>query len=136
MLTISHNTTITGNIRSPGPIQVSGNVIGNGTFEDLLVIAPSCVWEGDIIADSVIVEGKITGNIIGRKNIQIASRAQIEGDITTPKLTIAPGAIIVSHVNMRPMPKPIELNDQKAKKKIEKQEKTESAKEDQVKQSA
>ena len=109
MLNISHNTTITGNIRSPGPIQISGNVKGNGTFDDLLVISPTCIWEGDIVADSIIVEGKITGNIIGRKNIQIASRAQIVGDISTPKLTIAPGAIIKSYVNMRPMPKPIEL---------------------------
>ena len=135
MLTISHNTTITGNIRSPGPIQISGNVTGNGAFEDLLVIAPTCVWEGDIVADSIIVEGKVTGNIIGRNNIQIASRAQIAGDITTPKLTIAPGASIISHVNMRPVPKPIELNDQKMKKKIEQQE-SKNKEEDPVKQTA
>ena len=137
MLTISYNTTITGDIRSPGPIQVSGNVKGNGTFDDLLIVSSTCVWDGDIVADSIIVEGIITGNIIGRKKIQIDSKAQVIGDITTPKLTIAQGAKIVSLVNMRPAPKPIELNDKK--NKIQTEQKTDAPKtkkEEQVKRLA
>ena len=119
MLTISENTSIVGSIRSAGTVQISGKIKGDGVFEDLIVIAPSCHWEGNIVADSIIVEGTISGNIIGRKDIKIASSAKIIGDITTPKLTIAQGAKLDSNVRMQPFAKPIELNDQKNKKLLE-----------------
>ncbi len=137
MFTISCDTIITGDIRSPGPIQVSGRVKGDGTFEELLIVSSTCVWDGDIVADNIIIEGIVTGNIIGRKKIQIDSNAQVSGYITTPKLAIAEGAQIESVVNMRPMPKPIELNDKKNKKQAEqKKDEIEIKKEEQVKQLA
>ena len=71
----------------------------NGRFEGLLntkgnlMIGEHAVVNADITGESVIVAGKVNGNIKALKELKLIAPACVVGDISTPLLSIAEGAI-------------------------------------------
>ncbi len=71
----------------------------NGTFEGVLntkgnlMIGENAVVNADITGESIIVAGKVSGNITAIKDLKLISPARVIGDIKTPLLSIAEGAI-------------------------------------------
>lgn len=71
----------------------------NGTFEGVLntkgdlMIGEQAVVNADITGESIIVAGKVTGNITAFKALKLISPARVIGDIRSPLLSIAEGAI-------------------------------------------
>ena len=67
MIRIPANTTIVGELRSSGEVRVDGRFQGEGDIDGTLILTQTCVWVGKAIAEVVIVEGVIEGDIIERK---------------------------------------------------------------------
>jgi excisionase family DNA binding protein len=71
----------------------------NGTFEGVLntkgslMIGENAVVNADITGESIIIAGKVSGNITALKDLKLISPARVIGDIKTPSLSIAEGAI-------------------------------------------
>ena len=71
----------------------------NGTFEGALntkgnlMIGEHAVVNADITGESIIVAGRVNGNIIALKDLKLISPARVIGDIRSPLLSIAEGAI-------------------------------------------
>jgi len=71
----------------------------NGTFEGVLntkgslMIGEQAVVNADITGESIIIAGKVSGNITALKDLKLISPARVIGDIKTPLLSIAEGAI-------------------------------------------
>ncbi|MDP2929468.1 MAG: polymer-forming cytoskeletal protein [Candidatus Omnitrophota bacterium] len=71
----------------------------NGTFEGVLntkgslMIGEHAVVNADITGESIVVAGNVIGNIIALKDLKLISPARVVGDIRTPLLSIAEGAI-------------------------------------------
>jgi len=71
----------------------------NGTFEGVLntkgslMIGEQAVVNADITGESIIVAGKVNGNITALKDLKLISPARVIGDIRSPLLSIAEGAI-------------------------------------------
>jgi len=71
----------------------------NGTFEGVLntkgnlMIGEQAVVNADITGESIIVAGKVHGNITALKDLKLISPARVIGDIKSPLLSIAEGAI-------------------------------------------
>lgn len=71
----------------------------NGTFEGVLhtkgnlMIGENAVVNADITGESIIVAGKVSGNITALKDLKLISPARVIGDIRSPLLSIAEGAI-------------------------------------------
>ena len=76
----------------------SVNLKINGRFEGVLntkgnlMIGEEAVVNADITGDSIIVAGKVTGNINAIKELKLISPARVVGDIRAPLLSIAEGA--------------------------------------------
>ena len=49
--------------------------------------------QGDISARSVVVGGKVTGNIHATESLELLAKSQVFGDLHAPQLLIAEGAI-------------------------------------------
>jgi excisionase family DNA binding protein len=77
----------------------SVNLRINGTFEGVLntkgslMIGEQAVVNADITGESIIIAGKVSGNITAFKSLKLISPARVIGDIRTPLLSIAEGAI-------------------------------------------
>lgn len=87
---LSSDLAVTGSISSDGEVQLDGSVEGD-IRAGSVTIGEKSVVKGEVIADTIIVRGKVVGKIRGRQ-IQLAATARIEGDITHSSLSMENGA--------------------------------------------
>ena len=90
---IVEGTTIHGDIISPADFRLDGELIGNFTSSGKLVIGPSGSVKGDIICNTVDIEGKFEGKIKVEGLLNIKESANIIGEVEIGKLSVEPGAI-------------------------------------------
>ena len=77
-------------MRSPGEIQVDGEIEGDIRCGSLLLGDKSKVT-GGIVAEDVVVRGHIVGSVRGVR-ITLQAQSQVEGDIVHQSLAIEQGA--------------------------------------------
>lgn len=87
---IGEDLTITGNVSSKGEIQVDGEIQGDIHCGSLLLGDKSQV-QGSVIAEDVVVRGKVVGSIRGLR-VTLQSQSHVEGDIFHQSLAIEQGA--------------------------------------------
>ena len=87
---ISSDMVVNGALAASGDIQVDGKVQGDITSGSLTVGEKALV-EGEVLAEEVIVRGKVVGSIRARK-VQLCSTCHVEGDIYHQALAVETGA--------------------------------------------
>ncbi len=87
---LSSDLAVTGSIASDGEIQLDGSVDGD-VRASAITLGEKSVIKGEVIADTIIVRGKVIGKLRGRQ-IQLAATARVEGDITHSTLSMENGA--------------------------------------------
>src|SRR5208282_2466056 len=92
---------INGKLNFESPARIDGQVEGEINAKDSLMIGESAVVAAQIKADSVIVAGKVSGDIIAVHRIEIRPSAKVLGNITAPTLVINEGALFEGHCAMQ-----------------------------------
>ncbi len=87
---VSSDLTITGNVRTSGDIQVEGTVEGD-IRAHLLTVGEGATIKGEIVADDIVVNGRVIGRVRGLK-VRLTSSARVEGDIIHKTIAIESGA--------------------------------------------
>jgi cytoskeletal protein CcmA (bactofilin family) len=87
---LSSDLTITGNIKTTGDIQVEGVVEGD-IRAHLLTVGEGATIRGEIVADDIVVNGRVVGRVRGLK-VRLTSTARVEGDIIHKTIAIESGA--------------------------------------------
>lgn len=108
---ISANLQIVGNLRSQGEVQIDGTVDGD-VSANALTIGERATINGEIVADDVVVRGRVNGRIRARK-VQLAKSAHVVGDIWHELLAIDSGAFVEGHCKRTD--KPTELQEARIK---------------------
>ena len=93
---------ISGKLNFETPARIDGHVEGEINAKDSLTIGESAVVAAQIKADSVIVAGKVSGDIVAAHRIEIRPSAKVLGNITAPTLVINEGALFEGHCAMQP----------------------------------
>ncbi|MDH3263598.1 MAG: polymer-forming cytoskeletal protein [Paracoccaceae bacterium] len=88
--TLSSDLTVTGNLKTSGDIQVEGTVEGD-IRAHLLTVGEGATIKGEIVADDVVVNGRVVGRVRGLK-VRLTSSARVEGDIIHKTIAIESGA--------------------------------------------
>ena len=88
--TLSTDLHITGNLKTTGDIQVEGTIEGD-IRAHLLTIGEGATIKGEVIADDVVINGRIVGRVRGLK-VRLTSTARVEGDIIHKTIAIESGA--------------------------------------------
>lgn len=89
-----------GEIRTPGPLLVSGHVQGNGQIGGELSLSPEASWEGELIAHSAVIAGRLTGILSVTDKLEIAATAVIRGRITARRIAMARGATVEAEITV------------------------------------
>ncbi len=90
---ISAGTVFEGNITiTEGLMRIDGEIVGNVTGNGGIIIGESGSIKGDINVESVIVYGKILGNIKA-KNVELRRGSTVKGKIEVYELYVEKGAI-------------------------------------------
>jgi cytoskeletal protein CcmA (bactofilin family) len=87
---LSADLHITGNVKTTGDIQVEGTVEGD-IRAHVLTIGESATVRGEVMADDVVINGRIVGCVRGLK-VRLTSTARVEGDIIHKTIAIESGA--------------------------------------------
>jgi len=73
-------------------IGLSAMVIGNIVSENFVLLDGGI--EGDIIAPEALINGLVMGNICAAKEVEIAEKAKIQGDVVYKSVLVQQGAKI------------------------------------------
>ena len=109
---LSSDLTIKGNIQTAGDIQIEGTIEGD-VRAHLLTVGEGAHISGEIMADDVVVNGKVVGRVRGLK-VRLTSTAQVEGDIIHKTIAIESGAHFEGSVQRRDDPLASETPERRA----------------------
>lgn len=97
---VGANSNFKGDITTKGTLRIDGTVTGN-IDADWLVLGEKALLKGNVTARGVITGGRIDGNINSKEIIEIKSKGQVMGDISTAKLVVSEGGILEGHARMQ-----------------------------------
>lgn len=88
--TLSADLLVTGNMKTTGDINIEGQVEGD-IRAHLLTVGEGATVKGEVVADDVVVNGRVVGRVRGLK-VRLTSTARVEGDIIHKTIAIESGA--------------------------------------------
>ncbi len=97
---IATSAHVEGEIKGTGDIRIEGGLKGSIDSTASLLIAETGQVEGEFKAETVIVAGKVNGNIRADQKIELAASADMHGNLNAPRITIAEGATFEGQVVM------------------------------------
>src|SRR5262245_39261914 len=92
---LGSDVEIKGNLKFSGELTFEGKLDGEINTDGQLNLGDTAVVNGNINAQTVVVRGKSTGNIIAKEKIDIKSKTELFGDIRAAKLSIEEGVTFV-----------------------------------------
>lgn len=99
---LNSDVEIKGNIKFAGELAFDGKLDGEIHTDGALILGDGAVINGNISAQSVVVRGKVNGNISAKEKIDIKSKAELFGDIRATKLVIEEGVTYVGKTEVNP----------------------------------
>jgi len=89
-----------GTLTSSEDMTIDGHV--EGTIELLdhgLTVGPDADIRAEIVAKTVTLHGTVTGNVRASAKIDIRATGRIDGDLFTPRIVMADGAVVRGRVD-------------------------------------
>lgn len=97
---ISKSVIIKGDVVSSGDLVIDGQVTGTIELGDhSLTIGPTAAVVANLAARSVIVSGKVKGNVKGAARVELKSTGSIEGDVSSPSFSMDLGGALAGKVD-------------------------------------
>lgn len=97
---IGNSIVIDGEISGDEAITVQGTVKGRIQISENLYLENSSTLEADVEADTIEVGGSVTGNLSAATRVILKADAKMIGDIRSPRIEIADGALFKGQVDM------------------------------------
>jgi cytoskeletal protein CcmA (bactofilin family) len=98
---IGRGTKIEGTVIVEGATRIDGTVKGKLESNDVVTIGPEGLVQAEVKAKSIIVGGKVEGNLEAADKIELQSKAELHGDLISKSLLIEHGAIFHGNSNMK-----------------------------------
>jgi len=92
---IGHGVAIEGRVTSSQDLRIDGRV--EGAIEvgnHALVVGPRAEVRADLAAKSVLIAGKVVGNVTAAVRVDVQAAGSVEGNITSPRLVMVDGAVV------------------------------------------
>jgi cytoskeletal protein CcmA (bactofilin family) len=99
---LNSDVELQGTLRFSGELSFDGKLTGDINSEGALTLGDSAVIKGNINVNSVVMRGKVTGNVTAKDKIDIKTRTELFGDIRTARLTIEEGVTFVGQSDVNP----------------------------------
>jgi cytoskeletal protein CcmA (bactofilin family) len=91
---------IAGKLAFEGPARIEGTVEGEIVAQDTLTIGDSAIVNAQIMGSTVIIHGRVTGDVTARKRLEIRAPGRVMGNITSPSLVIHEGVVFEGQCTM------------------------------------
>ncbi|MEO6851774.1 MAG: polymer-forming cytoskeletal protein [Mucilaginibacter sp.] len=108
---ISEGCVIDGNLKAPAFVRIDGQITGDVTIDEGLILGEKGVITGNITTKEIIIYGTVKGNI-NTHSLEIRGTGKINGDIKTEVLQVEAGGTQNGKLSMS-------VNSKQAKEKHE-----------------
>jgi cytoskeletal protein CcmA (bactofilin family) len=105
--------TVRGDVETAGVVKIEGVVNGHVTADQQVLVAKGGQIDGDVDTGEAVIGGSVHGAVRAHQRVEVQSGATVHGDVTTPRITVAEGAMLNGTVKMgdvvesaRTMPQP------------------------------
>lgn len=92
---LSNDVHINGSVKFTNDLLVDGRIEGKIASDGALTVAENAHIKAEVKTKSVVIYGKVHGNISCTERVDIKSSAEMVGDVKAGSLSIEPGAIFV-----------------------------------------
>lgn len=92
---LSNDVHINGSVRFTNDLLVDGRIEGEITSDGALTVAENAHIKAEVKTKSVVIYGKVHGNIVCTERVEIKASAEMVGNVKAGTLSIEPGAIFV-----------------------------------------
>jgi cytoskeletal protein CcmA (bactofilin family) len=99
---LAEDISFEGDISFSKPLMIKGIFSGSIDATGDLFIDKDAVVDAEIKAYSVVVRGKVKGNITAGSKVELQGTAEVVGDITAPRIVMEPGCLFDGISKMRP----------------------------------
>jgi cytoskeletal protein CcmA (bactofilin family) len=93
---IGHNTVLHGDVRYKGGLHVDGTIKGNVFADDdadsVLSVSERGIIEGDVHVYTVVLNGKVMGDVHALEKIELAPNARVIGNVYYNLIEMAMGS--------------------------------------------
>jgi len=100
--TLGSDVEIKGNLKFSGELTFDGKIDGEIQTDGVLNLGDSATVNGNINAQSVVVRGKVNGNITAKEKIDLKTKTELFGDIRASKLSVEEGVTFVGKTEVNP----------------------------------
>jgi len=100
---LADDISFEGDVSFSKPLMIKGLFSGSINATGDLFIDKDAVVNAEIKASSVVVRGKVKGNITADSKVELQGTAEVIGDITAPRIVMEPGCLFDGISRMRPV---------------------------------
>lgn len=100
--TLGKDTEFEGTLKFKEGLRIEGKFKGDIETDGFLIIGNTGDVTAEVKVGSIVVEGKITGNVGADDLVELRSSAEMRGDITASKLKIEEGVVFVGKSDVQP----------------------------------
>jgi cytoskeletal protein CcmA (bactofilin family) len=99
---LNSDVELKGTLKFSGEMTFDGKLDGDIVSEGTLNLGDNAVIKGNINVNSVVMRGKVNGNVSAKEKIDIKTKAELFGDIRAPRLVIEEGVTFVGKSDINP----------------------------------
>ncbi len=105
MANVGKSITLKGDLSGSEDVMVEGRVEGRVELpNNQLTVGANGTVQAEVNAKTVIVVGKISGNVTATERLEIQASGYVEGDVTSPRLIVEEGATLNGSIAMQAKP--------------------------------
>jgi cytoskeletal protein CcmA (bactofilin family) len=91
---IGSGAVVRGNVRGAGSLEILGRVEGDVNVDGDVVLGESGVVRGNVTGAELSVAGTVQGDLRGTVSLLLERGARVVGDLSAPRIGVAPGALV------------------------------------------
>ena len=97
---IGSTIVVDGEITGEEALVVQGTIKGKISLSESIYVESSARVEADMEAETVEIGGVVTGNITANSKVELKAESKMIGDINSPRILIADGALFKGSIDM------------------------------------
>jgi len=102
MVNIGKSVIIKGELSGSEDLTIEGQVEGKIELrQNVLTIGPNGRIKAQVFAKTIVVQGEVHGNITASERIDIRDNGSVDGDLSSPRVSIADGAHFRGAIDMQ-----------------------------------
>ncbi len=98
---IASDLTLQGDLETSGVVKIEGQVRGNVSAAEQVLVAAGATVEGDLQTREAVIGGVVRGSVFASGRVEVLPSAVVTGNITTARLLIHEGGTLNGEIVMQ-----------------------------------